>query len=253
MKPYVSYSTNSDHFEIRDCYVLYQKHEEHSCLPKMWYEKNWDKSDKKQKIKVREKEIDDEGNLIVVDAITELAEGVEERHKNTIWSKENDTISLKLPYGAKTGADSTIQIPRPTRLRKTVYDDSKFPLESLWKKIIAQNDQYAKELATLTSQLKTLRILLEEKELDIIDAKNNKTKYVCNECKNQSLPITKRKKWDIPIDIDPNCSNCKDEYNKLKKLIIENTKLVYPLLSIKLPVCNTCVTKWGKEAILKCL
>jgi len=232
--------------------IINQNYEKHSHIPEMWYERRWRKS--AERYALRHLLIDNEIPQMELDLLTAAVQNLEpssrkrildafqqleqDQMKNTIESYENEMMSVTTNTGIE-------KIPQPTRMRKTLYDDSMFPLESWWNKIIKQNGPYAKELETLTSELKVLRTKLEDWKIDLREHNFmpkspcwSKIEYKCEKCK---------------VGINPECLNCKDEYNELEKIKNENTRIVYPLLCVDLPVCNACVTKWGKEAIQQCL
>ena len=247
----ISLNEFKNNFKILNSYVYTNAldSEEHSkVLPEMWYERRWRKSAERYALRHYEipqmeldlltaavQNLEASSRKRILDAFQQLEQ---DQMKNTIESYENEMMSVTTNTGIE-------KIPQPTRMRKTLYDDSMFPLESWWNKIIKQNGPYAKELETLTSELKVLRTKLEDWKIDLREHNFmpkspcwSKIEYKCEKCK---------------VGINPECLNCKDEYNELEKIKNENTRIVYPLLCVDLPVCNACVTKWGKEAIQQCL
>jgi hypothetical protein len=102
-----------------------------------------------------------------------------------------------------------------------------------------ESDPYEKEIDILKTQIAELRggiggsSGLEYWEKAITELEHKKTSYICKNCKT---------------GLEKDCDFCKIEYNKLQNKKIENTRILYPLLPRDIPVCNSCVRQWGKEA-----
>ncbi len=129
---------------------------------------------------------------------------------------------------------------------KTKTHDKTTRLQSISKKIQknSQSNSYEKEIDVLKTQIAELRAGvgsssgLEYWENQITELEQKKTSYVCENCKT---------------GLEKNCDFCKIEHKKLKTKQAAKKRTIYPLLRVDLPVCDSCVRLWGKEAILSCL
>ena len=242
-----------------------KKSEAHSSLPKMWYE--YSLKEYHHRTKETEKmaiEYDEDNNIIATcDTVqTTISVDIEKLAKEEVWTLGNDVMEVKCLMSTSNNPSGTVKIPLPTPLfgpRRLCYLPDNF-YDDLNNKNDKKNIPYRKELVKINEQLKELRTELDYWNNQILDANDNMTEYVCKKCK---------------ISLEKNCLDCRDEYIEIhgeEKLYLDgldkNEREFVPLLKIYpyfpinksspddpkgIPVCNECVTKFGKEEIENCL
>tara|TARA_Y100000590_G_scaffold460717_1_gene620698 strand:+ start:2192 stop:3517 length:1326 start_codon:yes stop_codon:yes gene_type:complete len=246
--------------------IINQEKEEHKFLDKLWYDFGFDNYHKRAKIKKEEvfqdnaldraiKSTKDASNVRLFLELQHKKDNVElEEIKNsTIDSDGPEMMNVKCLAVTPGNTLGIEKIPKPIRIRKLVDDVSDI-------KTSKKNVPYQNELDELNDRLSELRAELDYWKNQLDDAEQNMTEYVCNTCK---------------MSLEKDCLACRDEYIALHgkaKLydggLDKNTREFDPLLKIYpsfpinksspddpkgIPVCNECVTKFGKEKIQKCL
>ena len=249
--------------------IINQEKEEHKFLDKLWYDFGFNDYHKRAKIKKEEvfqnkaldraiKSAKDASNVRLFLELQHKKDNLElEEIKNStvksIVPLDSEIMNVKCLAVTPGNPLGIEKIPKPIRIRKLVDDVSDI-------KTNKKNVPYQKELDELNYQLRELRAELDYWKNQLDDAEQNMTEYVCNTCK---------------MSLEKDCLACRDEYIALHgkaKLydggLDKNTREFDPLLKIYpsfpinksspddpkgIPVCNECVTKFGKEKIQKCL
>ena len=260
----------SIHENTQKSLIINQEKEEHKFLDKLWYDFGFnnyhDRAEIKKEGVFQDKALDraiksakDACNVRLLLELQHKKDNLElEEIKNSTVDSDGpeklkemmNVKCLAVTPGNPLGIE---KIPKPIRIRKLVNDVSDI-------KTSKKNVPYQKELDELNYQLRELRAELDYWKNQLDDAEQNMTEYVCKTCK---------------MSLEKDCLACRDEYIALHgkaKLydggLDKNTREFDPLLKIYpsfpinkaspddpkgIPVCNECVTKFGKEKIQKCL